>query len=101
MNDTKLKIIEAAERLIARQGYNATSLRQVIGEAGVNLAAIHYHFGSKEELLGAIVARKAEPVNARRMILLDAVQQTAGGGSAHLAAILEAFLMPMADAASD
>ena len=49
--DTKQKILDAAEKLIAEQGYAATSLRQIIADAGVNLAAVHYHFGSKDELL--------------------------------------------------
>ena len=49
MIDTKQKILDAAEQLIAEQGYAATSLRQIIAEAGVNLASIHYHFGSKDD----------------------------------------------------
>ena len=48
MIETKHKILDTAERLFANQGYGATSMRQIIGEAGVNLASIHYHFGSKE-----------------------------------------------------
>ena len=65
MNDTKEKILDTAERLIGEQGYAATSLRHIIAQAGVNLAAVHYHFGSKEDLLDAVVARKAAPVNDR------------------------------------
>ena len=58
MTETQDKILDTAERLIGEQGYAATSLRQIIAEAGVNLAAVHYHFGSKEELLDAVVMRK-------------------------------------------
>ena len=47
MNDTKERILDTAERLFAQQGYAATSLRGIIAEAGVNLAAVHYHFHSK------------------------------------------------------
>ena len=50
MNHTKERILDTAERLFATQGYAATSLRGIIAEAGVNLAAVHYHFHSKEAL---------------------------------------------------
>jgi AcrR family transcriptional regulator len=71
MIDTRDKILLTAEQLFAEQGYAATSLRQIIGKAGVNLAAVHYHFGSKEELLDELVHRKAEPVNQERLLRLD------------------------------
>jgi len=67
MTDTKEKILDTAERLIGEQGYSATSLRHIIAQARVNLAAVHYHFGSKEDLLDAVVARKATPVNDARL----------------------------------
>ena len=59
MNDTKQKILDAAERLFGENGYAATSLRHIISEAKVNLAAIHYHFGSKQDLLDQVILRKA------------------------------------------
>ena len=76
MTETKDKILDTAERLIGERGYAATSLRQIIAEAGVNLAAVHYHFGSKEDLLDAVVARKVTPVNEARI----ASPGTRGGG---------------------
>jgi AcrR family transcriptional regulator len=100
MTDTKQKIIEAAERLIAEQGYAATSLRQIIGEAGVNLASVHYHFGSKEELLDELVARKVNPVNAKRLEMLERAVADAAPGTPPVEKILEAFMAPMAEAAS-
>ena len=78
MTDTKEKILDTAERLIGEQGYAATSLRQIIAEAGVNLAAVHYHFGSKEDLLDAVVVRKVTPVNEARMAWLERVEAEAG-----------------------
>jgi AcrR family transcriptional regulator len=92
--DTKEKILSTAERLFGEQGIGATSLRQIITEAGVNLAAVHYHFGSKEDLLDVIVARKLEPLNAERMTLLDQAMAAAGGGTVPIEAFLEAFLRP-------
>jgi len=96
MIDTKQKILDTAERLFGQQGFDATSLRQIISEAGVNLAAIHYHFGSKEELLDELVTRKATPVNDERLAMLDRALAMAGEGPLAIEPVLEAFLMPMA-----
>ena len=93
--DTKDRILDAAERLIGEQGYAATSLRQIIAEAGVNLAAVHYHFGSKEELLFAVIQRKVGPVNQQRIELLDRYEAEAGKKPPAVEQILDAFLSPM------
>jgi AcrR family transcriptional regulator len=94
MTETQGKILDTAERLFGEQGYAGTSLRQIIAEAGVNLAAIHYHFGNKEELLEHLVARKAGPVNAERLALLDRYESEARGAPVPLEKILKAFLEP-------
>lgn len=99
MVDTKERILDSAQRLIGDQGYAATSLRHIIGEAGVNLAAIHYHFGSKEDLLDAIIARKAGMVNKERIDLLERVEAEPGSGHLSLDRVLEAWFIPMAEAA--
>ena len=46
LSDTRARILDAAERLFMAHGYDGTSMRQITGEAGVNLAAVNYHFGS-------------------------------------------------------
>jgi AcrR family transcriptional regulator len=97
---TKQKILDAAERLIAEQGYAATSLRQIIAGAGVNLASVHYHFGSKEELLDGLVMRKVGPVNEKRLALLDRRLAESGGAPLPVATILDAFLSPMGEVAA-
>ncbi len=89
MIDTKQKIIDAAESAFSEHGFEGTSLRQVIAAAGVNLAAIHYHFHNKEGLLEAVLFRRIEPVNARRLALLDA-----GGAEPTLEQVLSAFVLP-------
>ncbi|MGD0871494.1 MAG: TetR/AcrR family transcriptional regulator [Bryobacteraceae bacterium] len=94
MIDTRQKILDAAERLFGEQGYGATSLRHIIAEAGVNLAAIHYHFGTKEDLLDQLIMRKGGPVNAERLALLDALEAEAKGKAVPLEKLLEAFLGP-------
>jgi AcrR family transcriptional regulator len=99
MIDTKQKILDSAEQLIAEQGYTATSLRQIIGSAGVNLAAIHYHFGSKEELLHELVTRKAGPVNEKRLELLDRYAAELNGAPPSIERVLDAFFTPMIETA--
>jgi len=61
--DTKQKVLDAAEQLFADDGFAQTSIRTIVSQAGVNIAAVHYHFGSKEDLLRAVFARRLEPVN--------------------------------------
>lgn len=71
--DTKDVILDAAEVLFAEYGYDATSLRDLTQEAGVNLAAVNYHFGGKEQLATAVLARRIGPINAERHRRLDAL----------------------------
>ena len=92
--DTKERILDAAERLFAEQGVDATSLRAITREASVNLAAVHYHLGSKEALLQAVLARRVGPVNQTRLKALDQLEAAAGDGAVALEAILRAFLEP-------
>lgn len=94
MTETEVKILETAERLFGEKGYAATSLRQIIAEAGVNLAAIHYHFGSKDDLLDQLVMRKVGPVNEERLALLDRFESEAGAEPLPVDRILQAFLGP-------
>jgi AcrR family transcriptional regulator len=99
MKDTKEKILDTAERLFAERGYAATSLRQIIASAKVNLAAIHYHFGSKEDLLDHLVHRKAVTVNQERLARLDRLEACSDVRPPCVEAILQAFFLPTADVA--
>jgi AcrR family transcriptional regulator len=99
MNATKEKILDTAQRLIGERGYSATSVRHIVTEAGVNLAAIHYHFGSKEELLDAVIARRAGPVNEERLARLQRFEQQSGARGPTVRQALESFLGPMAERA--
>lgn len=94
MNHTKERILDTAERLFSEQGYAATSLRSIIATAGVNLAAVHYHFHSKEALLEAVILRRSAPANQERLALLDRCELAAGEYPPSLEKVIEAFVAP-------
>ena len=91
-NDTKEKILNVAERLFAENGFAGTSLRNIIGEAEVNLSAVNYHYGSKEELFRAVVARIAKPLVKGQLEKL--AQCEANNNDPSVESILEAFITP-------
>ncbi|CAB3783115.1 TetR/AcrR family transcriptional regulator [Pararobbsia alpina] len=69
--DTKGRILDAAEDLFIEHGFEAMSLRQITSHADVNLAAVNYHFGSKESLIHSMLARRLDKLNEERRLLLD------------------------------
>jgi AcrR family transcriptional regulator len=88
---TKDKILDTAEKLFALEGYSVTSLRKITSEAGVNLAAINYHFQTKEGLLVALLHRRIDPVNEERIEMLDRVE---AAGDPTVEQIVRALLEP-------
>lgn len=90
--DTKSRILDAAEKLFGMKGFEATSLRDITTEAQVNLAAVNYHFQSKDSLIDAVISRRIEPVNRKRFEMLEAA-----GPNPTLEQILTAFLAPVLD----
>jgi len=88
--DTKTKILDAAEKRFGLNGFEGTSLRDITSDAQVNLAAINYHFQSKDSLIDAVIRRRIEPVNRRRIEMLKAA-----GPSPSIEQIIEAFLSPV------
>jgi len=93
--DTKTRLLEVAESLFAANGISTTSLRNIIAKAGVNIAAIHYHFGSKEALVQAVFARRLGPINRERLRLLDELEASQANGVPGLEAIVAAFIEPV------
>src|SRR5262245_24991530 len=96
---TRNKILDAAERLFAEHGYTAVSMRSITAEAGVNVAAIHFHFASKEALFEAIFNRRVKPINAARLVGLARAYDEARHGAADLERVLTAFVAPHLEAA--
>jgi AcrR family transcriptional regulator len=95
MRDTKARILDSAEKLFAERGYDATSLRAITQEAGVNLAAVNYHFSSKEALLRALFARRLGLLNQKRLEMLAAYEAEAGGRPVPLEKIVRALIEPV------
>jgi AcrR family transcriptional regulator len=94
---TKDRILDAAERLFARDGIEATSLRAITAEAGANLAAVNYHFQSKDTLVTAVLMRRIGPVNEQRLALLEACEREAGDGPLPLERVVDAFVRPVVE----
>lgn len=92
LSETKEQILAVAERLFAEQGFAGTSLRRVVREADVNLAAVHYHFGSKEGLFRAVVTHIAQPIVAAQLEQLS--KCTKANDPSEVESILEAFILP-------
>lgn len=90
-DSTRERILDAAELLFAEHGFDGTSIREVTRAAGVNVAAVHYHFGSKEALLRGVADRVTEPISARRAELLARAIELASQAP-DLEGLLDAFI---------
>lgn len=95
---TRERLMRAAERLFAERGIDAVSIRDITNEAGANSASIHYHFGSKADLVAAILAWRAAEVGARRAAWLERIEAT---DEPTLREVVEAFVVPTAEMAAD
>jgi len=92
---TRLSILNAAERCFGESGFDGVSLRTITEVAGVDLALVNYHFGTKENLLHEVIARRARIVHEERVRALELARQQAGTRSPSIVAIVTAFLAPM------
>lgn len=98
---TRETILSAAESLFAEHGLAGTSLRGITTDAGVNLAAVNYHFGSKEGLIQAVFRRRLDALNTERLGRLERVEARAHGGKPDLRAALQAFIVPALEMSHD
>ena len=90
-SETVERILDAAEQLFAEKGFSETSLRLITSKAGVNLAAVNYHFGSKDALFQAVLVRRVEPLNQQCIAELEALE--ASGAPFTVEAILMTFAL--------
>ena len=95
---TKDRILGAAEALFAQRGFDGASLRQLTSAAGVNLAAVNYHFGSKEKLVEQVLRRRLDVLSNQRLAALD---KLAGRPDTRLEDVLDAFIRPAMELSHD
>ncbi len=98
-HETRTRILDAAEELFMQHGFEATSMRLLTAKAGVNLAAVNYHFGSKLALIEAVFRRRLDPMNLARIAELD--QLEAQSRAAAPEEIIRAFLSPTLELVED
>src|SRR5512139_388118 len=91
-HETRTRILDAAEELFMQRGFEGTSMRELTAKAGANLAAVNYHFGSKDALIEAVFRRRLDAMNATRIAELDRLEKDAGGRPLTPAQIIGAFV---------
>jgi AcrR family transcriptional regulator len=92
-DQTRTAILAAAERLYADRGFGDVTLRDIVAEASVNLAAVNYHFGSKDELIAELFVTRSLALNRERLRELRAAEES-GSGCADVSDILRALVGP-------
>jgi AcrR family transcriptional regulator len=92
-DQTKKRLIDACERLIAEKGFEGVSVRDITGMAKANVAAVNYHFGSREGLLDAVLVHRIKPLLEARMAALSAL-----GAKVSLRELFQAWASPLLDA---
>lgn len=93
-DETRERVMQAAQKLFAERGFEAVSLRKITTEALANVAAVNYHFGSKEGLIDEVIGQHMIPVMKERMRLLDEAEKKYQVGLVPVEVILDAFMRP-------
>ena len=93
--------MDAAEKLFARRGFHGTSLRDITGAAGVDLALVNYHFGSKKQLLSAVVERRGQVLNEERLERLAQARLRSAPHPPSTESVVDAFLDPILERLAD
>ncbi|MEL6869173.1 MAG: TetR/AcrR family transcriptional regulator [Pseudomonadota bacterium] len=95
--ETKQRILDAAEALFARDGFASVTVRQIMKQAGADVALAYYHFESKRDLFDAVLMRRAETMNAIRHAALDEVEGRHKDDAPTVEEIIGAFTNPLLD----
>ena len=93
-NGTKTRLLQAAEALFVEHGYDAMSLRQITMQAGANIAAVNYHFGSKEALMRELLSQRLDRLSREREQLLAACERAGGEQAPDLNTVLGVLFVP-------
>lgn len=98
--DTRERILDAAERLFANEGYDGASIRDVASAAGVQINAVAYHFGPKEDLFDTVVRRRAVIMTELRETALAKARAAANGRPVPIAVLVRDYILPFLQSAS-
>lgn len=99
--ETRDRILDAAEALFVEHGFEATTMRMITSRADANIAAVNYHFGSKDALIQEVFKRRLTELNRRRLTALDRLEAEAGGAPLKPSRIVEAFFGTALEMAAD
>ncbi|MFN4064816.1 TetR family transcriptional regulator [Azoarcus communis] len=99
--ETRDRILDAAEALFVEHGFEATSMRMITSQAGANIAAVNYHFGSKDALIQEVFRRRLTELNRQRLAALERLQADAGGAPLKPSRIVDAFFGTALELAAD
>ncbi|MBK1883834.1 TetR family transcriptional regulator [Luteolibacter pohnpeiensis] len=91
----KARLLEAAEKLFAEHGFEGVSVRDITKEASANVAAVNYHFGSRDGLVRAVVTKYVAPIHEERFLRLEEVEKKFGDNPVPVEDLLVAFVGPL------
>lgn len=94
----KRRLLDAAEQLFAERGFEAVSVRDITKQAGANVAAVNYHFGSREQLVMLVITRHFHPINEERLARLESVEKKWAGKAVPLEELIDTLVRPLAGA---
>ena len=97
-SEAKRRLLDAAEHLFADRGFDVVSVRDVTQLAEANVAAVNYHFGSRDGMIAIVVARYITPVNEERLLRLDALEKKWSGKAIPIEEVIDAFVRPLVGA---
>ena len=98
-SETKRRMLEVAAALLAEHGFEVVSVRDVTQAAKMNVAAVNYHFGSRDGLMARVMEEAVRHFNEERLARLEGLEKRFAGKPAPLEEVLEAWLKPLASAA--
>src|SRR2546421_11767322 len=91
-HETRTRILDVAEELFMQHGFEGASMRLLTAKAGVNLAAVNYHFGSKHALIEVVFRRRLDPMNLARIAELDRLEKESAARALSAEAVIRAFV---------
>ena len=94
---TRERILDAAESLFARSGFDGVTVRQIMSEAGADVALAYYHFKSKRDLFDSVLMRRVEELNSLRLAALEEVERGHPDDAPDIEEIIGAFTRPILD----